>query len=222
MNNLNNQNFQNNQGQNYHMEMNNFAFNLGQVNKIKPKQLKKIDIINLVRNNNIPELKEVLYDLSQENFAENDYFEFKKDELKLIKAYQILMQYMMNNINQLEEKNQILSDFIDKQLDNNEKAEEVLEKQNKKIRNQDEDIDKIIANCKNMEFLINQLGLEDRLKELGIKPLSNEMEDKDLENLRAKMGNFNNNINNNYNNNYNNNINNSNNNEGDGGENQNP
>ena len=221
MNNLNNQNFQNNQGQNYHMEMNNFAFNLGQVNKIKPKQLKKIDIINLVRNNNIPELKEVLYDLSQENFAENDYFEFKKDELKLIKAYQILMQYMMNNINQLEEKNQILSDFIDKQLDNNEKAEEVLEKQNKKIRNQDEDIDKIIANCKNMEFLINQLGLEDRLKELGIKPLSNEMEDKDLENLRAKMGNFNN-INNNYNNNYNNNINNSNNNEGDGGENQNP
>ena len=221
MNNLNNQNFQNNQGQNYHIETNNFAFNLSQVNKIKPKQLKKIDIINLVRNNNIPELKEVLYDLSQENFAENDYFEFKKDELKLIKAYQILMQYMMNNINQLEEKNQILSDFIDKQLDNNEKAEEVLEKQNKKIRNQDEDIDKIIANCKNMEFLINQLGLEDRLKELGIKPISNEMEDKDLENLRAKMGNFNN-INNNYNNNYNNNINNSNNNEGDGGENQNP
>ena len=221
MNNLNNQNFQNNQGQNYHIETNNFAFNLSQVNKIKPKQLKKIDIINLVRNNNILELKEVLYDLSQENFAENDYFEFKKDELKLIKAYQILMQYMMNNINQLEEKNQILSDFIDKQLDNNEKAEEVLEKQNKKIRNQDEDIDKIIANCKNMEFLINQLGLEDRLKELGIKPISNEMEDKDLENLRAKMGNFNN-INNNYNNNYNNNINNSNNNEGDGGENQNP
>ena len=211
MNNLNNQNFQNNQGQNYHIDTNNFVFNLGQVNKIKPKQLKKIDIINLVRNNNIAELKEVLYDLSQENFAENDYFEFKKDELKLIKAYQILMQYMMNNINQLEEKNQILSDFIDKQLDNNEKAEEVLEKQNKKIRNQDEDIDKIIANCKNMEFLINQLGLEDRLKELGIKPLSNEMEDKDLEDLRAKMGNINNN-----------NINNSNNNDGYGGENQNP
>ena len=196
MNNLNNQNFQNNQGQNYHIDTNNFVFNLGQVNKIKPKQLKKIDIINLVRNNNIAELKEVLYDLSQENFAENDYFEFKKDELKLIKAYQILMQYMMNNINQLEEKNQILSDFIDKQLDNNEKAEEVLEKQNKKIRNQDEDIDKIIANCKNMEFLINQLGLEDRLKELGIKPLSNEMEDKDLEQLRDKMVNKMNNNNN--------------------------
>ena len=127
----------------------------------------------------------------------------------------------MNSIEQLEEKNQKLSEFIDKQLDYNENGEEVLERQNKKIQNQDEDIDKIIANCKNMEFLINQLGLEDRLKELGIKPISNEMEDKDLENLRAKMGIFNN-INNNYNNNYNNNINNSNNNEGDGGENQNP
>ena len=68
----------------------NFAFNLGQVNKIKPKQLRKLDIINLVRSNNIPELKDVLYDLSQENFAENDYFEFQKNELKLIKAYQLI------------------------------------------------------------------------------------------------------------------------------------
>ena len=85
------------------------------------------------------------------------------------------MQYMMNSINHLEEKNQILAEFIDKQLDINEAAEEVIQRQNKKIRNQDEDIDKIIANCKNMEFLIKQLGLEDRIKELGIKPIENEM-----------------------------------------------
>ena len=186
MNNLNNSNFQNYQPENHHIN-NQFAFNLGQVNKIKPKQLRKLDIIHLVRSNNIPELKEVLYDLSQENFKENDYFEFNKNELKLIQAYQILMQYMMNSIEQLEEKNQKLSEFIDKQLDYNENAEEVLEKQNKKIKNQDEDIDKIIANCKNMEFLVKKLGLEDKIKELGIKPISNEMEDKDLEQLRDKM-----------------------------------
>ena len=147
----------------------NFAFNLGQVNKIKPKQLRKLDIINLVRSNNIPELKDVLYDLSQENFAENDYFEFQKNELKLIKAYQLMMQYMMLSINQLEEKNQTLGKFIYEQIDYNEAAEEVLQKQNKKIRNQEEDISKIVNNCKNMEFLIKQLGLEERIKELGIK-----------------------------------------------------
>ena len=199
MNNLNNSDINNNQQQYHHMS-NQFAFNLGQVNKIKPKQLKKLDIIHLVRTNNIPELKQVLYDLSQENFEENDYFEFKKDEIKLIKSYQILMQYMMNSINHLEEKNQILAEFIDKQLDINEAAEEVIQRQNKKIRNQDEDIDKIIANCKNMEFLIKQLGLEDRIKELGIKPIENEMEDKDLEALRNKfVGNINNNNDNNFN-----------------------
>ena len=199
MNNLNNSNFQKNQPE-YHYMNNQFAFNLGQVNKIKPKQLRKLDIIHLVRSNNIPELKQVLYDLSQENFAENDYFEFQKNELKLIKAYQILMQYMMNSINQLEEKNQKLSEFIDKQLDINEAGEEVIERQNKKITNQEEDIDKIIVNCKNMEFLINKLGLEERIKELGIKPISNDMDEKDMENLREHMVNKmndNNNINNN-------------------------
>ena len=197
MNNLNNSNFQNNQPE-YHHINHQFVFNLSQVNKIKPKQLRKLDIIHLVRSNNIPELKEVLYDLSQENFKENDYFEFNKSELKLIQAYQILMQYMMNSIEQLEEKNQKLSEFIDKQLDYNENGEEVLERQNKKIQNQDEDIDKIIANCKNMEFLVKKLGLEDKIKELGIKPISNEMEDKDLEQLRDKMVNkVNNNSNNN-------------------------
>ena len=198
-------------------QTNNFVFKLGQVNKIKPKQLRKLDIIHLIRSNNIPELKETLNDLSQENFAENDYFEFKKDELKLIKAYQILMQYYMNEINQLEEKNQVLSDFIGKQLDNNESAVEVLDKQNKKIRNQDEDINKIITNCKNMQFLVDQLGLNDRQKELGIKPLNHEMKDKDLEDLRAKMGNLNNLNNNNNNINFNNNTNNF----GNEGENQN-
>ena len=135
-------------------QTNNFVFKLGQVNKIKPKQLRKLDIIHLIRSNNIPELKETLNDLSQENFAENDYFEFKKEELKLIKTYQILMQYYMNEINQLEEKNQVLSDFIEKQLDNNEADVEVLDKQNKKIKNQDEEINKIINNCKNMKFLV--------------------------------------------------------------------
>ena len=174
---------------NQYMNMNytGFAFNLGQVNKIKPKQLRKLDIIHLIRTNNIPELKSVLYDLSQENFKENDYFEFQKDELKLIKTYQMMMQYMMNSINQLEEKNQKLNEFIDKQIDYNEAAEQVLEKQNKKIRNQKEEIDTITGNCENMEFLIRKLGLEQKIKDLGIKPSNNYMNEEEFEQFREKM-----------------------------------
>jgi len=174
---------------NQYMNMNytGFAFNLGQVNKIKPKQLRKLDIIHLIRTNNIPELKSVLYDLSQENFKENDYFEFQKDELKLIKTYQMMMQYMMNSINQLEEKNQKLNEFIDKQIDYNEAAEQVIEKQNKKIRNQKEEIDTITGNCENMEFLIRKLGLEQKIKELGIKPSNNYMNEEEFDQFREKM-----------------------------------
>lgn len=167
---------------------NGFAFHLGQVNKIKPKQLRKLDIIQLIRSNNIPELKSILYDLSQENFSENDYFEFNKDELKLVKTYQMMMQYMMNSIEHLENKNQKLSEFIDKQLDYNEAAEQVIEKQNKKIKNQTEEIDKITGNCENMEFLIRKLGLEDKIKELGIKPLNN-MNEEEFNKLRNAMNN---------------------------------
>ncbi len=174
---------------NQYMNMNytGFAFNLGQVNKIKPKQLRKLDIIHLIRSNNIPELKQVLYDLSQENFKENDYFEFQKDELKLIKTYQMMMQYMMNSINQLEDKNQKLNEFIEKQLNYNEAAEHVIEKQNKKIRNQKEEIDTITGNCENMEFLIRKLGLEQKIKELGIKPSNNYMNEEEFEQFREKM-----------------------------------
>ena len=165
------------QNENIELNSNNFVFNLGQVNHIKPKQLRKLDIISLVRSNNIPELKSVINDLSQENFAENDYFDLKKDELKLIKAYQILIQYMVNSIDYLENKNQTLSNFIDKQIDYNEDAEKVIEKQNKKIRNQENEISKINENCKNMEFLIKKLGLEERIRELGLRPLNNNLDE---------------------------------------------
>ena len=186
--------------QNQNQYMNNinstgFAFHLGQVNKIKPKQLRKLDIIHLIRTNNIPELNSILYDLSQENFAENDYFEFQKDELKLVKTYQMMIQYMMNSINLLEDKNQKLSEFIDKQIDYNQAAENMIEKQNKKIRNQKEEIDKITGNCENMEFLIRKLGLEEKIKELGIKPSSNYMNEEEFEQFRNKMNNQNMNLN---------------------------
>ena len=155
-------------------QKNPIEFNLEQVNVIKPKQIRDLNIINLIRSNNIPGIKSALYDLSHENFKENDYIEMNNDEIKLTQAYQIIMQYMMKSIDQLEEKNKTLMEFIDKQIDYNEEAEKVVEKQNKKIKNQKKEIEEIKENCKNMEFLIGKLGLEERIKELGIKAIKDE------------------------------------------------
>ena len=167
----------NDQNENIELNSNNMLYDFDQVNQIKPKQLRKLDIISLVRSNNIPELKEEIKNLSREKFEENDYFEFNKDELKLVKSYQYLIQYMMNSIEYLENKNQILSQFIDKQIDYNEDAEKVIEKQDKKIKNQQSEISEITKNCKNMEFLIQKLGLEERIRELGLRPLNNDLDE---------------------------------------------
>lgn len=146
-----------------------FEFHLGQVNQIKPKQLKKIDIVHLIRTNNIPELNDVLTNLSQEDFKENDYFEFNKDELKLIQCYQILTQYMIFSINKLSRKNQMLNDLTNQQIKYNQLAEQLLKKQQQKIRNQEDSLEQLTNNCLNMEYLIKQLKLEDRVAQLGVQ-----------------------------------------------------
>ena len=49
----------------------NFDFYLSQTNKIKPKQVRQMDVVHLIRRNKINEFNEVVNDLSQENFEEN-------------------------------------------------------------------------------------------------------------------------------------------------------
>lgn len=170
----------------------NFDFYLSQTNKIKPKSLKKIDIIHLIRSNRVAELNELLKDISQEDFEENDYFDFNKDELKLIKSYQILMQYMIYSVNQLTRKNQILNDLANKQVSYNEEAEKYLEKQQKKIKEQEEVLGDLTNNCINMEYLIKQLHLEDQVNGLGMNNInkeSNLMNEEECDKLRNNMEN---------------------------------
>ena len=165
-----------------------FDFHLSQTNKIKPKSLKNIDIIHLIRQNNLPELNNVLNDLSQENFEENDYFDLNRDELKLIKAYQILMQYMIYSINNLTRKNKLLNELSNQQLNYNEEAEKMLMKQQKKIKEQEETLSQLTNNCINMEFLIKKLHLEDKVNELGVDMNANPvLNSQELENLRNQM-----------------------------------
>ena len=107
-----------------------FNFNLSQKNQITPRQLNRVDIMQLIRTNNIPEINSILNDLSQEKFDENDYFDFTKDELKLIKNYQVLTQYMIYSINQLTRKSEQLKELSDNQIKANQKSEQNLKNKN--------------------------------------------------------------------------------------------
>ena len=145
-----------------------FTFNLNQKNKITPRQLKKVDIMQLIRTNNTSELNAILNDLSQENFSENEYFDFTKDELKLIKNYQVLTQYMIYSVNQLTRKSEKLKDLTDTQIQYNQKSEQIIKNKQNKITEQEETINELNNDCANLEFLIKQLHLEDKAKEEGI------------------------------------------------------
>ena len=170
----------------------NFDFYLSQTNKIKPKNPKKIDILHLIRSNRIQELNELLMDISQEDFEENDYFDFNKDELKLIKSYQILMQYMIYSVNQLTRKNQLLNDLANKQVSYNEEAENFLKKQQKKIKDQEKVLGELTNNCINMEYLIKQLHLEENVNGLGLNGIKKEdelIDEDECDKLRNDMKN---------------------------------
>ena len=144
-----------------------FNYNLTQKNKITPRQLKKIDIMQLIRSNNTSELNSILNDLSQEDFSKNEYFDFTKDELKLIKNYQVLTQYMLFSVNQLSQKGEKLRDLTDNQIQYNKNSEQAIKAKQNKIREQEEIINELSNDCANLEFLIKQLHLEDKVKEEG-------------------------------------------------------
>ena len=147
---------------------NGFNFNLSQRNKITPRQLKRIDIMQLIRTNNTSELNSILNDLSQEDFSKNEYFDFTKDDLKLIKNYQVLTQYMLFSVNQLTQKGEKLRDLTDNQIQYNKNSEQAIKAKQNKVREQEEIINELTNDCANLEFLIKQLHLEDKVKEEGI------------------------------------------------------
>ena len=145
-----------------------FNFNLSQKNQITPRQLNRVDIMQLIRTNNIPEINSILNDLSQEKFDENDYFDFNKDELKIIKNYQVLTQYMIYSINQLTRKSEQLKELTDNQIKSNQKSEQNLKNKKDKIEEQNMTINELNNECANLELLIKQYHLEDKAKENGL------------------------------------------------------
>ena len=53
----------------------------------------------------------------------------KKNELKLIKSYQILTQYLLYSIKHLNKNNAIISDLTEQQYKYNEVADDIINQQ---------------------------------------------------------------------------------------------
>ena len=146
----------------------NFVFKRDNKNRIVPRQLRKVDIMKMVRNENSQELNQIINDLCTENFEENDYFDFSKDELKIIKNYQVLTQYMIYSINKLTRKSEKLKVLNDNQIEFNQNTEKMIKMKENKIREQEETINDLTNDCANLEYLIKQLNLENKAKNEGI------------------------------------------------------
>ena len=97
-----------------------------------------------------------------------NYFDFSKEELQLIKNYQVLTQYMIYSVNQLSRKSEKLNDLTNIQIQCNKKSEQSIKNKQNKIREQEDIINELNNDCANLEFLIKQLHLEDKAKEEGI------------------------------------------------------
>ena len=59
----------NSDAQNIDFQKETFDFFLSQTNKIKSKKVRRMDIIHLIRSNNIDELNDLLRDIAQENLT---------------------------------------------------------------------------------------------------------------------------------------------------------
>ena len=151
-----------------------FRFNLSSSEKITPNYLQNSQIETLIKTNNIQELNNVLIDMSQENFDQNKYFDLSDNEKKLIKDYQILVQYMLYSINGLTRKNQLLNDLSNQKNTEQFNLENEIDRQQQKINSQQETLSQLTNNLLNLEFLIKELKLVEEAKNYGIEIKDNE------------------------------------------------
>lgn len=151
-----------------------FRFNLSSSEKITPNYLQNSQIETLIKTNNIQELNKVLIDMSQENFDQNTYFDLSDNEKKLIKDYQILVQYMLYSINGLTRKNQLLNDLSNQKNTEQFNLENEIDRQQQKINSQQETLSQLTNNLLNLEFLIKELKLVEEAKNYGIEIKDNE------------------------------------------------
>ena len=137
-------------------------FNLIQKPPITPEQINNIDINELSSNNNISEINLIINELCNEEFEKNKNFQFTNEELKIIKNYQIITQYMVQSINKLTRKSEELNFQIKEQIQNNDRNEEEVRFKKDKIEEQEKTINEFIKEREYLEDIIKRLNSQEQ------------------------------------------------------------
>ena len=137
-------------------------FNLIQKPTITPEQINNIDINELSSINNISAINLIINDLCNEEFEKNKNFQFTNEELKIIKNYQIITQYMVQSINKLTRKSEELNFQIKEQIQNNDRNEEEVRFKKDKIEEQEKTINEFIKEREYLEDIIKRLNSQEQ------------------------------------------------------------
>ena len=137
-------------------------FNLIQKLPITPEQINNIDINELSSTNNISAINLIINDLCNEEFEKNKNFQFTNEELKIIKNYQIITQYMVQSINKLTRKSEELNFQIKEQIQNNDRNEEEVRFKKDKIEEQEKTINEFIKEREYLEDIIKRLNSQEQ------------------------------------------------------------
>lgn len=146
-----------------------FEFGLHSISKLKPKDILQIKNSEEIIANRNPNVANFLNNLAYEAFDNNEYFPMRKEESKLVKIYQAVIQYINYTNEHLERKKNILEDLCDQQTLYSNKADEILAKQKEKIKLLEARHSDLDDSLLHMEFLIKKLGLKEKFKHLNLK-----------------------------------------------------
>ena len=129
---------------------------------------------------------------AKEDFSNNKNIQLNTEELHLVKCLQLLTQYSIYSIDTLEEQCKFIDELSSQQIKFNEKAQEIIVKQQEKATYYDCRNKDLNENLLNLEFLMKSLDLENKIVELN-KPSSlnqfNIIEDEQNNNFKESLQN---------------------------------
>lgn len=166
-------------------ELRPFEFSLSTISRIKPKHITEYETFdNMIYENrsqstrNHHNISLIMNNLLKEDFKSNENFNLSTQEHKLIKTCQVVGQYIINSIENLEDKGNLVSNLYNQQSQYSTKADEIIQKQKDKINYLKMRSDNLNDNLLSLEFLLKQMKIDEKIGKLNKKAKINNINNK--------------------------------------------
>lgn len=162
-----------------------FDYVLSSISNITPEFVNQLGCFENVLNSNM-KVQYIIDMLAKEDFSANVSYKLSKEQLKLIKTYQLLIQYSQYCTQQMLQKKKIVADLSNQQYEYFSKADEVLKKQKDRIKMFEQRNHDAANNLLNLEFLIKKLKIDKQLLKVNKKSKVNTSETKMQEQINSE------------------------------------